>query len=142
MIQDNLIRFSSFLSQQDTHKTKALENAQIERAKIEEKDREIEQAQHKLDALRAQHDRIERKMRRLQKFEDLMKEVQLKYSDEFTDLVEITMRYDLLSKEHNRLKRKHDQSETAIDGINNQLDEFHKVTGTKSLEFTNLIAEE
>ena len=52
------------------------------------------------------------------------------------------MRYDLLSKEHNRLKRKHDQSETAIDGINNQLDEFHKVTGTKSLEFTNLIAEE
>ena len=52
------------------------------------------------------------------------------------------MRYDLLSKEHNRLKRKHDQSETAIDGINGQLDEFHKVAGTKSLEFTNLIAEE
>ena len=76
LIQDNLIRFSSFLSQQDTHKTKALENAQIERAKIEEKDREIEQAQHKLDALRAQHERIERKMDKLQKFEDLMKNVQ------------------------------------------------------------------
>ena len=73
MIQDNLIRFSSFLSQQDTHKTKALENAQIERAKIEEKDREIEQAQHKLDALKAQHERIDRKMDKLQKFETLMK---------------------------------------------------------------------
>ena len=44
LIQDNLIRFSSFLSQQDTRKTKDLEAAQIERAKIEEKDREIEQA--------------------------------------------------------------------------------------------------
>ena len=40
------------------------------------------------------------------------------------------MRYDLLSKEHNRLKKKHDQSETAIDGINSRLDEFHKVAGT------------
>ena len=44
LIQDNLIRFSSFLSQQDTRKTKDLEAAHIERAKIEEKDREIEQA--------------------------------------------------------------------------------------------------
>lgn len=31
LIQDNLIRFSSFLSQQDTRKTKDLEAAKIER---------------------------------------------------------------------------------------------------------------
>ena len=32
LIQDNLIRFSSFLSQQDTRKTKDIEAALIERA--------------------------------------------------------------------------------------------------------------
>lgn len=31
LIQDNLIRFSSFLSQQDTRKTKDVEAAKIER---------------------------------------------------------------------------------------------------------------
>ena len=71
-----------------------------------------------------------------------MKDVQQNYADEFTDLLEITARYHLLASTHEDLKRRHEGSETAIDGITGQLDEFHKVTGTKSLEFTNLIAEE
>ena len=53
LIQDNLIRFSSFLSQQDTRKTKDLESAGIELGKIKEKDGEIEKAEHKLKALKA-----------------------------------------------------------------------------------------
>ena len=36
-------------------------------------------------------------MDKLQKFEDLMKDVQRDYADEFSDLLDITMRYDLLS---------------------------------------------
>ena len=51
LIQDNLIRFSSFLSTQDTRKNKDLEAAELERAKIIEKDREIEQAEARLKAL-------------------------------------------------------------------------------------------
>ena len=52
------------------------------------------------------------------------------------------MRYHLLSDTHEILKSRHAGSETAVDSITGQMDEFHKVTGTKSLEFANLIAEE
>ena len=51
LIQDNLIRFSSFLSTQDTRKNKDLEAAEIERVKIIEKDREIAEAETRLRAL-------------------------------------------------------------------------------------------
>ena len=81
-------------------------------------------------------------MNKLQKFENFLKDVQQNYADEFTDLSEITTRYTRLAETHEDLRTRHEGSETAIDGINNQLDDFHKVTGTKSLEFTNLIAEE
>lgn len=104
LIQDNLIRFSSFLQQQDTRKTKDLESAEMEREKIKEKDREIEQANRKLAALKAQHLRIERKMNKLQKFENFLKDVQQQYADEFTDLLEISMRYTRLSDTHELLK--------------------------------------
>ena len=81
-------------------------------------------------------------MSKLQKFENLMKDVQQNYADEFADMNEITSRFHLLSSTHEILKKRHEGSETAVDGITGQLDEFHKVTGTKSLEFANLIAEE
>ena len=71
-----------------------------------------------------------------------MKDVQQNYADEFTDLNEIKQRFDLLTSTHETLKKRHEGSETAVDSITGQMDEFHKVTGTKSLEFTNLIAEE
>lgn len=65
LIQDNLIRFSSFLSTQDTRKNKDLEAAEIERVKIIEKDKEIAEAETRLRALQAQHAKIERKVQKL-----------------------------------------------------------------------------
>lgn len=41
LIQDNLIRFSSFLQQQDQRKKKDEEQAALERMKIADKEREI-----------------------------------------------------------------------------------------------------
>lgn len=75
LIQDNLIRFSSFLSQQDIRKTKDIEAAQAEQLKINEKDREIEVATQRLKALKNQDARIERKMAKLVKFETFLKTV-------------------------------------------------------------------
>jgi hypothetical protein len=54
LIQDNLIRFSSFLLQQDTRKKRDEDAAKQEKAKIDEKDKEIAQAEAKKDSLRLQ----------------------------------------------------------------------------------------
>ena len=59
-------------------------------------------AEAKLEALKAQHKRITKKMNKLQEFEEFLKKVQNKYSDEFSDLAEIDTRYRRLS-ETNRL---------------------------------------
>ena len=90
----------------------------------------------------AQHARIDRKTNKLAKFENFLKDVQIQYSDEFTDLMEIITRYSNQADIHSVLKQRHEQSESAIDGINAQMDLFKKVAGTQSLEFTNKIAEE
>ena len=81
-------------------------------------------------------------MGKLQKFENFLKDVQMKYTDDFSDLQEIIRLYQRLSETHRDLKKKQELSEASVDIINNELDRFTKETGTRSLEFTNLIAEE
>ena len=142
LIQDNLIRFSSFLSQQDTRKTKDLDAANVERAKIEEKNREIEAAETKYEALKRQHNRIEAKMLKLQQFEDFLKEVQSRYADEFTALDEIETRYARLSDTNALLVERHNSSGGQTDEIISRMENYKREAGTKTLSYTNRIAEE
>ena len=142
LIQDNLIRFSSFLSQQDTRKTKDLDAAHVERGKIDEKNREIELAESKYEALKHQHNRIEAKMQKLQQFEDFLKEVQSKYADEFTALDEIETRYASLSNINLLLKERHDSSGGQTDELISRMENYKREAGAKTLNYTNRIAEE
>ena len=107
LIQDNLIRFSSFLSTQDTRKNKDLEAAELERVKIIEKDREIEQAEVRLRALQDQHERINLKVQKLSTFENFLKDVQQTYSDEFSDIEEIKQIYLRLANVNKKLAHRH-----------------------------------
>lgn len=58
-------------------------------------------------ALEEQHKKIENKMSKLVKFEDYLKKVQEKYSDEFTDLLEIITRYTRLDDANRLLNNRH-----------------------------------
>jgi len=96
-----------------------MESATLERGKIEEKDKEIEQAELKHKALKEQDSRIDKKILKIQKFENFLKDFQVKFSDEYPDLTEITTRYNRLAAEHRRLESRHKASAGQTESINN-----------------------
>lgn len=102
-----------------------------------DKDKEIAQAEQKKQALEEQHDRIEKKMKQLQKFEEFLKQVQLQYSDEFTDLSEIDTRYRRLSDTNDLLTKRHGSSGGKMDNIINDMEQFKNINGKKTLHYTN-----
>ena len=75
MIQDNLIRFSSFLLQQDTKKKRDEEAAGNERDRILEKEREIEEAEARMKSLVKHNERVNEKMKSLRNYENFLNEV-------------------------------------------------------------------
>jgi len=117
------------LSQQDTRKQRDQEAAQNERLKIEEKDREIKQAELRLQALRNQHTRIEDKVTKLKKFEDFLRDVQAAYADEFGDLQEITTRHTRLADTNKFLTNRHQTSGGDMDQIIDSMDRYKKEAG-------------
>ena len=103
LIQDNLIRFSSFLQQQDTRKRRDQQAAQDEKNKIEEKKRDIEQANAELERQQAFADLVNKKLEKLKKYEDFLKEVLAANSSEFKEIGMILMRHQTLSEANVRM---------------------------------------
>ena len=68
--------------------------------------------------------------------------MQGKYSDEFTDLMDIITRYTRLSMTNNDLRKNHQDSGGEMDNLIGQIDGFKKDAGQKTLTYTNLIADE
>ena len=79
LIQDNLIRFSSFLQQQDQRKKKDEEAALQEKAKIADKEKEIRMQEIKEESLHKHQELIEKKMEKLKKYDEFLKRVQSKH---------------------------------------------------------------
>ena len=93
LIQDNLIRFSSFLQQQDQRKKKDEEAAQQEIAKIKDKEKEIKQQDIRQSSLQEHSKLIDRKLEQLRKYDDFLKKVQDQHKDEFVEPQDIIGRY-------------------------------------------------
>ena len=104
LIQDNLIRFSSFLLQQDTRKKRDIEAANSEQDKIREKDREIDEANSRKFSLAKHNERVNKKMTNLRNYENYLKLVQSKNQDEFSELQDVLTRHTTLETTNNDLK--------------------------------------
>lgn len=81
-------------------------------------------------------------MKKLQKFEEFLKQVQTTYTDEFNDLSEIDTRYRRLSDTNALLQTRHNQSGGQTDALIGQMDAFKRESDVKTLSFTNRIAAE
>ena len=79
--------------QQETRKKRDNDNADLERGKIEEKNREIQEAEAKKDALKKYNERVNKKMERLKKYEEFLRKVQAANQDEFGELIDILQRH-------------------------------------------------
>ena len=73
-----------------------------------------------------QHDRIERKVAKLQKYETFLKDVQQAYQDEFTDLQEINTRYMRQADTNQFLTQRHLNSGGEMDNIIENMEKFKK----------------
>ena len=93
LIQDHLIKFSTFLQSHDMRRKKDLELYRIEEEKIKEKKDEIDRGDNVKVSLKQKAKDIERKVERMQKFEAFLERVKEQHPDEFQELNDILSRY-------------------------------------------------
>ena len=110
LIQDNLIKFSTFLQQQEMRKKKDIETTKAEERvsqiisqnltpffypiqKIQEYNQSIADKLQLLKVYKQKAEKIESKVRSMKKFEMFLEEVKDGNSDEFAELQDILSRY-------------------------------------------------
>lgn len=109
--------------------------------RIEEKDREIKQAQQKLAVLKQHYALIQKKTRKLKKFEDFLKSVQARNIEEYPELYDILQRYYTLADSYASLTVKHQTSGKEIDDLISRIEQVKRQRGDESLNLTNQIGE-
>lgn len=75
MIQDNLIKFSTFLQQQEMRKKKDMELTGVEGKKIEQLDEEIREKNEQLYIYQAKAKRIEDKVKAMKQYDEFLEQV-------------------------------------------------------------------
>ena len=66
----------------------------------------------------------------------------VKYSDEFTDLLDIMLRYNNQKDKNTELAARHQSSGSDMEEIMEKMEKYKKQAGEQTLTYTNKIAEE
>lgn len=104
MIQDHLIKFSTFLQSHETRRKKDAELFRIEEEKIREKKDETERGEKVKVLLKQKAKDIERKVEKMQKFETFLERVKEQHPDEFQELNDILSRHKTLMSANKKLQ--------------------------------------
>lgn len=75
MIQDNLIKFSTFLQQQEMRQRKDLELTAIEKKKIEQLEEEFREKEALNQMYAKKQERIDRKVKIMKKYDEFLERV-------------------------------------------------------------------
>ena len=93
MIQDNLIKFSTFLQQQEMQKKKNIASTNQEKQRIQQLNEEIQEKQIMLQRYQTIVGKIEKKVKNMKKFEKFLDTVKEANPDEFSELQDILSRH-------------------------------------------------
>ncbi len=137
LIQDNLIKFSTFLQQQEMRKKKDVELTQIENKRIEQLDEEIRDKIQLLEIYKAKAEKIERKVESMKKFEKFLEKVKDANPDEFSELIDILSRYKQLVAKNEELKSKQKKYTDEHEEISRQLSQFENIMEMKQTLINN-----
>jgi hypothetical protein len=104
LIQDHLIKFSTFLQSHEMRRKKDSELCKGELDKIVEKQSELEKGHFVKEELLHRAKKIEDKVKKMQKFEAFLEKVKEQHPDEFQELNDILARYKTLSDSNIKLQ--------------------------------------
>jgi chromosome segregation ATPase len=124
LIQDNLIKFSTFLQQQKLRKEKDLGHTKEELKNIYDLEEEIKWKKEQLKMYKALSEKIERKVSQMRKYEKFLERVKDANPDEFAELQDILSRYKHLMAKNEELKNKQREYTDEHEFISRQLSEF------------------
>jgi len=68
--------------------------------------------------------------------------VQVKYSDEFSEIADIRMRYKIQKDKNEELAARQESSGSDMEEIMEKMEKYKKLAGEQTLTYTNKIAEE
>jgi Domain of unknown function (DUF4200) len=104
LIQDHLIKFSTFLQSHEIRRKKDTELFQAEEEKKKEKSAEVIKGQILKQELLQRAEKIEEKVDRMKQYEEFLERVKEAHPDEFQELNDILARYKTLSDSNAKLR--------------------------------------
>lgn len=140
MIQDNLIKFSTFLQQQETRKFKDSEATKVEKAKIILLDEEIKVQQIKLSICENKALDIDRSVDSMRRYEQFLEKVKEANPDEFEDLISILSRYKTLLSRNKDLKNMQLETIAKNEEISTNLVKLEAELQSRTMEMSNMKA--
>lgn len=141
LIQDHLIKFSTFLQSHDMRRKKDMQLHEIEEEKIKEKEKESLRGKEIKASLNQKAKDIERKVERMQKFEAFLERVKEQHPDEFQELNDILSRYYTLQKANKKLSEAQEDLTKKLDNLQHQITEQTQKAITQKIKLNNDISQ-
>jgi len=142
LIQDNLIKFSTFLQQQEMRRVKDEELAQTEKRKIDKLEEEIGEKKQQLEIYKTKSMKIEKKVESMKKFEKFLEKVKDANPDEFPELIDILSRHKQLIAKNQELKRKQKEYADEHEKISRQLTQYETQMEMKKTLINNKMSKQ
>ena len=138
-LQESLIRFSKFLQENDSKRTRAEKKAEEERKLRQLKEREIEGLQQQLGDLRSEKDRTSEVVERNMRYQSYLERV-LEYADEYHEINELLMRHETLQATNKDLRDHLNNCEEENENTRSELQTYTKEATDRILSLNNTIS--
>lgn len=135
-----MIKFSTFLQDNEKKKKRADQKIKDEQESITTKEKEIDRKKEYLRILEEKSKRIEFKVRAMKKYELYLENVRDFNLDEYQELQDILSRYKTLKSSNIKLSTNLAELEKTLDDLKNQVNSYEKGMNSEIMTLNNDIA--
>lgn len=135
-LKESLLKFDKFLKENDSKRLRALKKAQDEKAARQSKNKEHALLQEEIAVLEEERGKIQETLDKHKKFHTYMDAV-LETSDEFSEVREITSRYETLSSTYQDLLERDQSNQDLIESKRQYLAKFTEDRQNEIMSYNN-----
>jgi len=135
-LKESLLKFDKFLKENDSKRHRALKKALEEKASKQQKHQEHESLLEEINILEEERNKIQEKLDMHKKFHTYMDAV-LENSDEFSEVREITSRYETLSSTYQDLLERDQSNQDLIENKRQFLAKFTEDRQNEIMSYNN-----
>lgn len=135
-LKESLLKFDKFLKENDSKRHRALKKALEEKASKQQKHHEHESLLEEINILEEERNKIQEKLDMHKKFHTYMDAV-LENSDEFSEVREITSRYETLSSTYQDLLERDQSNQDLIENKRQFLAKFTEDRQNEIMSYNN-----